>query len=246
MVTVACFWVRYGEYPLLLYWAAGSSNKAGLLFVVAMVLLLVLLVFFGIRQSRAERKRWLLRGQVFDGGAGAMRHGRVVGRFRGREAALFSSGGGKHGPSYFNAQLACSSPLRFEIYPHATITIGKPKNAFESGDAALNREFGFTSDDSGRFLAWFQRPENKQQVVAMLHRGSQRCRLELTKGQLVWGIRGGLANEADLPPAQTDSPLGRFVPVRADPSTAEELERTEVREILESLTQLASALESGT
>ncbi len=246
MVAVTCFRVPCGESPLLLYWVASSSNKAGLLFVVAMVLLLVLLVFFGIRQSRAERKRWLLRGQVFDEGSGAMRHGRVAGHFHRREAAIFSSGGGKHGPAYFNAQLACSSPLRFEIYPHATITIGKPKNAFESGDAALDREFGFTSDDSGRFLAWFQQPENNKQVVAMLHRDSHRCRLELTKGQLVWGIRGGIANEADLPPAQADSPRGRFVPARADPSTAEELERTEVREILESLTQLANALDSRT
>lgn len=246
MVTVPCFWVPCGESPLLLYWVAGSSNKAGLLFVVAMVLLLVLLVTFGIRQSRAERKRWLLRGQIFDEGSGAMRRGRVVGHFQGREAALFSSGGGKHGPAYFNAQIVCSSPLRFGIYPHATITIGKPKNTFESGDAALDREFGFTSDDPGRFLGWFQQPENNKQVVAMLHRDSHRCRLELTKGQLVWGVRGGLTNEADLLPAQTDTAQGRFVPVRADSSAAEESERTQIREILEKLNQLASVLENST
>jgi hypothetical protein len=118
------------------------------------------------------------------------------------------------------------------------------RHAFESGDAALDREFGFSSDDSGRFLAWFQQPENNKQVVAMLHRDSDRCRLELTKGQLVWGIRGGIANEADLPPAQTDTAQGRFVPVRADSSAAEESERSQIREILEKLNQLASALEN--
>lgn len=53
-----------------------------------------------------------------------------------------------------------------------------------------------------------------------------------------------MADAEDLPPAQTAGQQGRFVPVRADASTSEELERTQIREILETLTQLASALEN--
>ncbi len=245
MVTVAGFWVPAGKSLLLLYWAAGASNTAGLYVVLAAIVVVVLFVFFGIRQHRAYRKRLLLRGQVLDGGSGAIRHGRLFGRFGGREAELFNSGGGKRGPVYFKAQLACSSPLKFGIFPRATVSLGRPKNAFESGDAALDKEFGFISEDAGRFMAWFQRPENKQQIAGMLHHDSHRCEIALSKGQLVWGVRGGLASERNLPPAETAGEQGRYTSLRADSSTSEDWERAQVRQILENLRQLAIALENA-
>lgn len=224
---------------------AGSSRAAGLYMMLALMALLAPLWYLAARSARRNRERWEGRGQAFDEGAGKKRGGRrrIVGHFHGREAALFDSGGGRFGPLHFNAQLACSSPLSFRIDPRANIEIGRAKNSFAVGEADLDREYEFASDVPDRFHAWFQMPANKQKLVAVVHHDTSRCRLEMNKDRLTWGIRGGLDREEDFSPAPVAGAESQSARMRQ--AARRGLERDRTREILAILHQLAGALESG-
>jgi hypothetical protein len=228
---------------------AGSSGGAGLCMMLVLMLELAPLWYLAIRSGRRNRERWVRRGQDFGGGAGTKRGGhkggQIVSHFHGREAALFNSGGGRFGPLYFNAQLACSSPHSFKIDPRAKIEIGKAKNSFEASDAGLDREYAFDSHAPDHFKAWFQKPGNKQKLVAMLGHDPSRCRLEMKKDQLTWGIRGGLdkEKEEDRPSAQLASAGSRFV--QMDEAKRGNLECDRTPEVPKILHQIAGALESG-
>ncbi|GEM_PF-5266520 len=165
MSMAIVFWPSRVTLSLIL--VAGSSGPAGLYLMLGLVLVSAPFWYLAIRSGRRERQRWVRRGQAFDEGSGTMRRGHIAGHFRGREVALFYTGGGRRRPRCFNAQLACSSPLSFEIDPHATIVIGKARNSFETGDADLDRDFAFVSDAPERFEAWFQKPENNQKLVVV-------------------------------------------------------------------------------
>lgn len=240
--------ILWPAHPTLhLLMVAGSSGAAGLYMMLVLMIVLAPLWYLTIRSGGRNRETWRGRGQAFDEGAGrrqgGRRGGQIVGHFHGREAALFDSGGGRFGPLYFNAQLACSSPLSFKIDPRAKIEIRKAKNSFAAGEADLDRECDFTSDVPDRFNAWFQKPENKQKLVAMLRRDTSRCRLEMKKDRLTWGIRGGLDSEDDLPSAQMAGAESQSRQMTEAKHGDQERDRT--REILEVLRQLAEALERG-
>lgn len=235
-------WPMRGALSLLL--VAGSSGRAGFYMMLGLMVLLVPFWYLAISNTRRARRRWIRRGEVFDEGLGTVRQGQLVGHFRGREVALFDTGGGRYHPMHsMNARVACASPLGFEVYPRATVEVGKPQNSFDVGVPDLDHDFGFVSNTPDRFKAWFEKPENRQLLVAMLRRGSHRSRLELKTGLLTWGISEEAQIELDLLSTQTASSQSRFI--QTDETKRGDLERDQAREILEALSQLAAALERG-
>jgi hypothetical protein len=152
---------------------SAHPSKAGLYFMLALVLLMTPLWISALRGRRTNREGWAAMIKVFDPGTGTVQAKRVNGGFRGRAAALFYSYiGSKHEYVFFNIEVACSAPLGFSIHQPAAIEKGRAKNAFEIGDPGLDQSFHFSSDDPPQIRSWFLNPEVRSKFVALLYRGS--------------------------------------------------------------------------
>jgi hypothetical protein len=224
-----------------LYQSGALSEGPGALITIAALAAFDLLIYLA---ERAQRRRLARLGGALDEGTARLRVGlftrrRVEGRFRGRAAKLMIESRGKGRPACVIAQLACSSTFRFRFYrTTATIRIGTARNSFQVNDAQIDREFIFVSQDPDRARNWLLKPENKEKVLAMLRRG-RGSSLVLKQGFLTWNI-SNFFNAISY--REFDS--GHRFKMK-DASKIADVERTAVREALDSLTQLVASLEKS-
>jgi MYXO-CTERM domain-containing protein len=229
----------------LLYSSGGPSAQPGLVISIALLALFAIAIFWSVR-SRRRRLRCI--ADVLDGDAVKFKGGvfgrrRALGRFHGREAALMLIPGA-HQPGYLVARLACACTASFHFWRPASMQLGRPKDRFETGNMALDRDFRFRGPDAQRVRRWLLQPDNAARVAAMLRRGLRGTTLDLTQDGLSWAIQGpeGELAKAALLRSEATASAGQERLVEKAPRDPAAL-REYAQEALEELSGLADALE---